>query len=147
MAWLALVGQGISMLGGAVEERKNYAAQDRYALDVEQAARDQGEKLRRAGRRAQGQARAQLGASGVDVNTGSGDMAIDELGRDSESDAFNAILTGKRQGNAIRAGAKLAGDAQTLNQASSLLSAAGNYYGSNGGKWIRQGGGNANTAR
>jgi hypothetical protein len=139
MGWLALVGQGVSMLGGAANERKQRRADESYAIDVENAAEEQAQKIRKAGRRAVGQARAAVGASGVAVDSGSPELALEELARESEADAFNTILTGKRQGKAIRQGSKINADMNTVNSASGLLGAAGDYYNSNGGRWIRAG--------
>ncbi|MCY1197249.1 hypothetical protein D9M72_86110 [compost metagenome] len=106
------------------------------AAQVRQAARDQADKIRRAGASVRSQARAAYGASGVSVDVGTPTTVDSQIEQDAESDAYAAILSGRRQAKNLdyqadmtrRHGASAISAGNTAATAS-LLSTAGNVYG------------------
>lgn len=76
--------------------------------DTEQAAAvDRAGLIKKAGDRTRGNARAQYGASGVDVNEGS-PVAIDQqIGQDVNHDAWSELLTGQSAARRTRAQADM----------------------------------------
>lgn len=71
------------------------AAQERDAAMVEAA------RIRKAGDRASGAARAQLAASGIDVGSGTAVVIDEEITRESRTDAEYTLLTGSRRAGAL----------------------------------------------
>lgn len=75
---------------------ENLAAQNR------DAAMQEAQRIRKAGDRTRGAARAQLAASGIDVNSGTAITIEDDIGTNSEMDAYNTLLTGERKSTSLQ---------------------------------------------
>lgn len=75
---------------------------DRIAGQQEDQALQEASRIRKSGRRTQGAARAQLAASGIAVESASAALIEEEIGAESEKDAANVLLTGRRQADASR---------------------------------------------
>ena len=71
------------------------AAQERDAAMVEAA------RIRKAGERTAGAARAQLAASGIDVGSGTAVVIDEDITRGAYTDAEYTLLTGNRRGRAM----------------------------------------------
>jgi hypothetical protein len=134
---------GVSMMGQLQEGRARKAAGDMQAQQdraragqEEDAANQEADRIRRAGRRTQGAARAAFAGSGIDVNSGSAMTVDEEIGRDSEKDAFNTLLTGKRRAGAYRFNADQAAAAGRNAKTASVLGAAAT--GMQGWKGVKQ---------
>jgi hypothetical protein len=98
---------GINMAGQLKQGRaqKKAAEIDAQQLDTRavqerEAALQEAQSIRKAGRRTQGAARAQMAASGIDVNSGSAVDIDQEIAATSEQDARMTLLTGKRRADA-----------------------------------------------
>lgn len=79
----------------------------------EQLGQVRGDKVRKAGKVAMGQARAAFGASGVDVSAGSSLAVQANIQRNVSTDALTELLTGQRRAATLRAtaqGDRSAGD-------------------------------------
>ena len=103
------ISAGVSAAGALAQGVAAKRAGDAQAARDEMAARQQqdaagaeADRIRRAGERAKGAARAQLAASGIQVDTGSALLIDEDIGRRVEDDAFNTLLTGSRQAGAYR---------------------------------------------
>lgn len=146
MAWaplvLAAVGgvmaaKGQMDAGRAQQEAANFnAKQDEIeAAQTRDAYRDQAEKIRRMGRAQASEAKAAYSASGVSVGSGTPVLINDQIQNDTESDAYNTILTGNRRADSLeaqaamsrRSGASMAKVGQRA-ATGSLLSTAGSTY-------------------
>lgn len=128
MGWIALLGAGISALSQAKQGQEAQYAANVQAAEINQSAQAQAQKIRKLAQQTRGQARSSLAASGVDVNTGTSDVIDEEILRDSESDAYNTILSGERQANAVRRGGEAANDAGESSALSTIVGAAGGQY-------------------
>jgi hypothetical protein len=112
------------------------------ARQVEDQAAQEADRIRRAGRKTSGAARAQMAANGVDVNKGTSLLIEDEITHDSERDAQMTLLTGKRRGDASRfAGAQSAARGANAQYASSLGAISTGLQGWKGVKQAQQGDG------
>lgn len=107
------VSAAAQLIGGALQHKATKMAGEYDAADMEyQAAlsRDQGQaeaqRIRRAGRRARGEALAAVVGSGVKVGHGSALDAERQVMQDYEQDAAIAILNGERQGRILDQRAK-----------------------------------------
>lgn len=78
--------------------------------------------IRRLARQARGAATAGYAASGVDVGSGSAKIVDEQIIRDSEYDAMNALLTGQRRAKYARDSGKAAGDAYAIQTAGNIYS-------------------------
>lgn len=146
MAWaplvLAAVGgvmaaKGQRDAGTAQQQAANFNAdQDEIeAAQTRDAYREQAEKIRRIGRAQASEAKAAYAASGVSVGSGTPVLINEQIKDDTESDAYNTILTGNRRADALEAQAALSrrsgSSMATAGQraaTSSLLSTAGSTY-------------------
>lgn len=107
---------------------------DLEAAQVRQAAKEQADKIRRAGGVARSAARAAYAGSGVSVDVGTPTTVDESIGQDAESDAYAAILSGNRQAknlnfqadSARRQGAFASSASSPVG---SLLSTAGSVFG------------------
>jgi hypothetical protein len=88
----------------------------------EEDAKLKAKGIRRLAREARGAATASYAASGVDVGSGSAALVDEQILRDSEYDAMNALLTGKRRAQYARSSGKAAGDAYALQTAGNIYS-------------------------
>ncbi|MES1979726.1 MAG: hypothetical protein V4451_16930 [Pseudomonadota bacterium] len=76
---------------------------DRLQADRETvAATEEAKRIRKAGERTTGTARAQLAASGVMVDSGSAININEDISGRAESDAMNTLLTGQRKADSYR---------------------------------------------
>lgn len=101
-AGLSAVGslaQGMAQRNAANAEAQQA---ERQAAQMKDEALQEAERIRKAGRRTQGAARAQLAASGIKVDEGSALQIDEQIGYDSELDAQNTLLTGKRRSDAAK---------------------------------------------
>lgn len=74
-----------------------------YQAQVEiESAMEMAKVIRRAGRKTEGAARAQYGASGVRVDEGSAVEVQQQIAMDVEQDAFAALLDGQRNALGLR---------------------------------------------
>lgn len=106
MAGVAVAGalyKGRQAKKAAKREKKALLAE---ALQVEATGRREATVLRRRGVETQSGARAQYGATGVSVNTGSAQQVQTTIGERAEYDALTAILQSKLQAQALRKGGK-----------------------------------------
>lgn len=110
-AAMAVVKVGGALAQGRADRMNanTQAMEDDYqATQEEQAAQQQADIIRRARGYAVGRADAGYAASGVVVGEGSAAVTDAKIINDSTQDAYNAILTGQRRGNALRAGGQIA---------------------------------------
>lgn len=146
MAWaplvLAAVGgvmqaKGQMDAGRAQQQTANFNAdQDEIeAAQTRQAYREQAEKIRRIGRAQASEARAAYAASGVSIGSGTPVLINEQIQNDTESDAYNTILTGNRRADALEAQAAISrrtgssmATAGQRGATGSLLSTAGSTY-------------------
>lgn len=109
-SYAAIAGAAVSVLG-SVQQGNQQAAQANYQADQARAdaqaekgaAQVQAEKIRKAGRQQQAQARTSLAASGVDVNEGTSTIINQSIGANAEEDALTAILNGTNRANRLNA--------------------------------------------
>lgn len=91
---LGQVAQGIA---GNKAAKAEAASIDMQAAQAQEAAKQEAIRIRKSADRSKGAARAQLAASGVDVNSGSAISIEQDIAFGAEQDAMNALLTGERQ--------------------------------------------------
>lgn len=96
---------------------ENLAAQNR------DAAMQEAGRIRKAGDRTRGAARAQLAASGIDVNSGTAVTIDGDIAANSESDAYNTLLTGERKSTSLQDSASIARSRGRNAVSSSMLGA------------------------
>jgi hypothetical protein len=140
---------GLSMYGQIQQGKAMKAAGDMdarlsllQARQVEDQAEQEADRIRRAGRKTSGAARAQMAANGVNVNAGTSLLIEDEIEHDSERDAQMTLLTGKRRGDAARfAGGQAAARGVNAQYASSLGAVSTGLQGWKGVKQTQQGDG------
>lgn len=111
-AVLMALSTGVSVAGqlsqGRAQQRAanaDAAAQDIAAAQERDAAMVEAKRIRAAGDRASGAARAQLAASGVDVGSGTAVVIDQEITQGAETDAEYMLLTGDRRGRAYNTAA------------------------------------------
>lgn len=126
--------QVISAISQGNQQAEQADWQSRQAAADAQASREAGEvradKVRKAGRAQQSQARAALAASGVEVGAGTPVKIVQDITRNAESDAQSELLSGIYGGKRLdseAAGLQIAGDnartAGYMRAGGSLLSA------------------------
>lgn len=108
--------QVISAISQGDQQAQQYEWQSRQAAADAQAEREMGEvraeKVRKAGRRQQSEARAALAASGVETGAGTPVKIVQEITRNAEADAQQELLSGNYRGqrmDAEAAGLKISG--------------------------------------
>lgn len=146
MAWVMVAVGGAKAFGAfasgqaAESMANNQAAALSYQAQQEQDAAERTARLiRRAGREAEGAAAAGYAAAGVKVGEGSAATVENQITRDVESDAFQAILEGRRKGNALQAQgamARISGDLSASAGKVSAMESALNSF----GQWSRASG-------
>lgn len=102
------ISTGVSVLGQiqqgqAKQEASNANAQEQatQAAQEQVAAQEEARRIRKAGEKQAGAARAALAASGVVVDQGSAININEDIYQRSESDAQQILLTGKRRSDAL----------------------------------------------
>lgn len=133
----AVVGAAASIYQGeqAKDAAEANAELTRRAGDQEKdAAVAQAEKIRKAARAQAGAANAALAGSGVSIGDGTAVRINEQIYKDSETDAFNTLLTGRRaqatstaQAGIINSQGNAAQTAGYLNAGASLLSTGASY--------------------
>lgn len=133
----AAVGAGAAIYSGAQQKEaadNNAELARRQGEQDKDAAVAQADKIRRAAAAQAGAANASLAASGVSIGDGTAVRINEQIYNDSETDAYNTLLTGSRQqasannqAGAISAQGNAAMISGTLNAGSSLLAAGANY--------------------
>jgi len=100
---------GVSVVGQLQQGQAAKAAANAEARNAENlaaqtrdAAMQEAKRIRLAGDRTRGAARAQLAASGIDVNSGTAVTIEDDIGTSSELDAYNTLLTGDRKATSLQ---------------------------------------------
>lgn len=120
------------------------AGDDQARIEENQAAQQmdqagqEAERIRKAGKRTQGAARAALAASGIRVDEGTALTIDDEIGYESELDAQMTLLTGKRGARASQFSAAQARARGSNAMTSSVLGAVST--GLQGWKGVSSGG-------
>lgn len=114
--WGALLSAFGSVLGGQGAKR---SAAENARLEL-MAAKDTAKLIRRRAKEAQGSAAAGYAASGVEVGTGSAGEVERQIAYESEFDAMNTLLTGKRRAAAAKAGGAIAAQQSALNAGGAL---------------------------
>ena len=115
MGWMQLVGAGISALSQAEAGKQ---AQDAVNADAALKA----SSIRKLAVRQQGEAKAAIAASGVDVNSPTARIIGETIKSDSEQDVMNTILGARRAGSA-------AAQAGNINAVGTAFNALGSSYG------------------
>lgn len=109
--------QVISAISQGQQQSDQADWQSRQAAADAQASREAGEvraeKVRKAGKATQSQARAALAASGVEVGAGTPVKIVQDIGRNAEGDAQSELLS------ALNRGARLDSESAGLNVAAS----------------------------
>lgn len=109
--------QVISAISQGQQQSDQAEWQSRQAAADAQASREAGEvraeKVRKAGKATQSQARAALAGSGVEVGAGTPVKIVQDIGRNAESDAQSELLSG------LNRGARLDSESAGLNIAAS----------------------------
>jgi hypothetical protein len=122
MSWVSLIPYAIkagqSLMGGSADKAAGKAAAALEISQSQQTARN----IRRRAKEAQGAAAADYAAAGVDVGQGSPVEAERQIAFESEYDALNALLTGKRRAAAAKKGGALSAQASAFDAAGSLYS-------------------------
>lgn len=108
MEVLSVASTAMSVLGSVQQGRQQndyaqyQADQTRAdAVAAQGAAEVQADKVRKAMRMQQSQARASLAASGVDVNSGTSNTINEDIANRGEQDALTALLDGTNQGKRL----------------------------------------------
>ena len=132
------ISAGVSAAGAIAQGNAQKQAKDAQALEYEiqaaqsrDAAAQEAKRIRAAGEKTAGAARAALAGAGVVVDQGSAVNINEDIYSKSESDAFNTLLTGNNQASSYQRSASMARGAGKDAQDASLLSAAtsaGNAY-------------------
>lgn len=99
---------GVSVVGQLQQGRANQQASnaearaaENLAAQTRDAAQQEAARIRKAGDRTRGAARAQLAASGIDVNSGTAVTIDGDIATNSELDAYNTLLTGDRKSTSL----------------------------------------------
>lgn len=131
-AAIMAISAGVTVVGTIAQGQAQKAAADAQAREYEDqaaaaqvAATEEAKRIRKAGERTAGAARAALAASGVVVDEGTGVNINEDIYRNSEQDAYNTLLTGKNQSGSLQRSAVQSRTAGSNAVTSSLLSAAG----------------------
>lgn len=136
MSWISVAVVGSSALGQiqqgryAAGQSRLQAAQDEYQAQVEEdTAMKTAELIRRAGKRQAGAANAAYAAAGVKVGEGSALEVEGQIYRDSEKDAFQAILEGGRRARGLRTDATMGRENASMQQTAGIVNAVGTVLG------------------
>lgn len=116
-------GAGGSILGGQASNAGYREQADQVQLD----ARTKGMAIRRLAKETISATRADYGASGVDVNSGSPAVVGKSISYNSEVDALNAIASGDATARSLRKSGQAANNSGLMGAASSALAAYGSY--------------------
>lgn len=111
--------------GQAAKQAANAEARAAENLAAQQrdAAMQEASRIRKAGDRTRGAARAQLAASGIDVNSGTAVTIDGDITTNTELDAYNTLLTGERKSTSLQDSASIARARGSNAVSSSMLGA------------------------
>lgn len=130
-AMMMAISAGVSVMGSIAQGQAQKQAADAQAREYENqanaakvAATQEAVRIRKAGEKTAGAARAALAASGVVVDAGTGVNINEDIYRNSESDAQNTLLTGSNQASSLNRSANQSRIAGNNAVTSSLLGAA-----------------------
>lgn len=130
-AMMMAISTGVSVMGALAEGQAKKQAADAQAREYENqanaakvAATQEAARIRKAGEKTAGAARAALAASGVVVDAGTGVNINEDIYRNSESDAQNTLLTGSNQAASLNRSADQSRIAGKNKVTESLLGAA-----------------------
>lgn len=130
-AAMMAISAGVSVMGQLHEGQARKQAADAQALEHDiaaaqsrEAAKQEADRIRKAGDRQAGSARAAMAGAGIVVDQGSAVNINEDIYRGAESDAFNTLLTGERQASAYNRQASMSRAAGDNAVTSSILSAA-----------------------
>ena len=129
------ISTGVSVIGqlqqGQVTKQANDAKAQELSVAAEQSkvsAAEEAKRIRKAGEKTAGAARAALAGAGIAVDQGSAVNINEDIYRNSESDAMNTLLTGSNQATSYNRQAGMArsagNDAVTSSILGSLTTAA-----------------------
>jgi hypothetical protein len=131
-AAVAIGGTVLSMVGQQQQGRAQQKAANEQAQQVlnegayrADAAKQQAEKIRKAGAAQKGEARASLAASGVKLGEGTPLEVDREITQNSEEDALSALISGKRATSAAQEESKMLAKAGRNAMTSSVLESGG----------------------
>lgn len=112
--------------GNAQKQAKDAQAleYDIQAAQSKQAAQEEAKRIRAAGEKTAGAARAALAGAGVVADQGTAVNINQDIYQKSESDAYNTLLTGDNRASSYGRSAGMARAAGNDAQSASLLSAA-----------------------
>ena len=134
------ISAGVSVAGQLAQGQAQKQAKDAQALeyDIQAAqakvdAEQEAKRIRAAGEKTAGAARAALAGAGINVDMGSAVNINEDIYRNSESDAFNTLLTGSNRAASYGRSASQARGAGKDAEGASLLSAATTAANSYGG--------------
>lgn len=130
-AALMAISAGVSVAGQLAQGQAQKQAKDAQALeyDIQAAqakvdAEQEAKRIRAAGEKTAGAARAALAGAGINVDMGSAVNINEDIYRNSESDAFNTLLTGSNRAASYGRSASQARGAGKDAESASLLSSA-----------------------
>jgi hypothetical protein len=139
------ISTGVSVVGQLAQGQAAKAAANAEARNAENlaaqtrdAAMQEAKRIRTAGDKTRGAARAALAGSGIDVNSGSAITIEDEIATGSEMDAYNTLLTGQRKATSLTDSAAIARARGKNAVTSSLLGSVST--GLSGWKGVREAG-------
>lgn len=118
---------GLNLLGNVSQGRAQKKASEFEATIELARGREEGRRIRRAGDFQQGEIRANIGKSGVQL-TGSAKLALFESIRVNEADALQAELNSRNRSAAIRAGGSAAQAGSILSGVGGALSAGASFF-------------------
>lgn len=127
---IAMAAQAVGtvlQMKGAVQSAEFEATQlATQAVQEKIAAEQEAAKIRKAGEKQAGAARAALAAAGVDVGSGTAININEDIYSNSELDAQNTLLTGKRRAATLNEQGRQALKAGYGKSMTTLLSSASN---------------------
>lgn len=130
-AAMMAISAGVSVLGQLQAGQAQKQAADANALENDiaaaqsrEAAKQEADRIRKAGDRQAGAARAAFAGSGIVVDQGSAVNINQDIYQGAESDALNTLLTGERQASAYNRKASMYRAEGENAVTSSLLSSA-----------------------
>lgn len=129
---LSLAASSMQMGGAMIDAYAQYQSAKQFAQmadwnasQAEQAGREQARLIRDQAKSTMGSARSALAFSGVSLERGTGLEIQEEITRNSEVSAFNAVLSGKLQAINKRYEGKIARIQSKAGTVRSLLGLAG----------------------
>jgi hypothetical protein len=107
-AMMMAISTGISVAGQVAQGQAKKEAGDAQAREFQiaadqnaVAAQQEAARIRKAGEKTAGAARAALAGAGIVVDQGSAVNINEDIYRNSETDAYNTLLTGERQSGSL----------------------------------------------